>query len=225
MSTDGLFQVDEVSDQIRNMIVSGFANTAGASQIPLLDLASRYRELGNELRQGMQPEIAEYGLELTQLLIENISLPEAVEAALDKRASMGVLGNMQQYAQFQAANAIEASANNPAGGGTPALDLGVGLAMGQQMMNSLHNNPQPTPVAPNSAAIAAPPPPPDVAQWHLSREGQTLGPFSLDQLFQNGVVADTYVWKAGMASWLRAQEISEIAARLPQIPPPPPPAG
>lgn len=222
ISTDGLFQVDEVSDQIRNMIVSGFANTAGASQIPLLDLASRYRELGNELRAAMQPEIATYGLELAQLLIENISLPAEVETALDKRASMGVLGNMQQYAQFQAANAIEASANNPMGGGTPALDFGVGIAMGQQMMNAFANAPQSAPQsAPVPAPVAAPAPPPP-PQWYLSRDGQNYGPFSLEQLLQNGVTADTFVWTAGMANWLPARDVPNVATRLPQQPPPPP---
>ncbi|MGB7417046.1 MAG: SPFH domain-containing protein [Thermosynechococcaceae cyanobacterium] len=223
ISTDGLFQVDEVSDQIRNMIVSGFANTAGASPIPLLDFASRYRELGNELRDAMQPEITTYGLELAQLLIENISLPAEVETALDKRASMGVLGNMQQYAQFQAANAIEASANNPGGGGTPALDFGVGIAMGQQMMNAFSNAPQPAP-APAAAAPAAmaPPPPPVVPQWYFSREGQNFGPFSLEQLFQNAIAADTFVWKAGMENWLPAREVPDVLAQMTQQPPPPP---
>ena len=136
ISTDGLFQVDEVSDQIRNMIMTSFANKLGSNRIPLLDLASNYGSLGNTIRTTMQPEVQRFGLDLTQLLIENISLPPEVETALDKRASMGILGNMQQYAQFQAANAIETSANNPNGGSSPGLNFGVGIAMGQQMMNT-----------------------------------------------------------------------------------------
>ncbi len=221
VSTDGLFQVEEVSDQIRNMIMTAFATWTGTAGIPILDFAARYGELGETIRTGMQPEIQRFGLELTQLLIENISLPPEVETALDKRTSMGILGNMQQYAQFQAANAIEASANNPNGGGTPALDFGVGIAMGQQLMSAMQPIAQPMAQA-AAQPMAAPPPPPPVIQWHLSREGQNFGPFPLNQLLQNGLTAQTYVWRSGMANWLRAAEVPEMAALLAAVPPPPP---
>jgi membrane protease subunit (stomatin/prohibitin family) len=214
VSTDGLFQVDEISNQIRNEIVSSFASWVGRSKIPVLDLAAQYRDLGAKIRAEIQPDIERFGLELTQLLIENISLPPEVETALDKRTSMGILGNLNQYTQFQAANAIEASANNPSGG-NPALDLGMGLAMAQQLTNSLgQGNANPNP--------ATPPPPPPVEQWHFSRGGQNFGPFPLEQLFQQGLTPDTYVWKAGMSAWVKASEVPELASRLSLMPPPPP---
>lgn len=214
VSTDGLFQVDEISNQIRNEIVSSFASWVGRSKIPVLDLAAQYRDLGAKIRAEIQPDIERFGLELTQLLIENISLPPEVETALDKRTSMGILGNLNQYTQFQAANAIEASANNPSGG-NPALDLGMGLAMAQQLTNSLgQGNANPNP--------ATPPPPPPVEQWHFSRGGQNFGPFPLEQLFQQGLTPDTHVWKAGMSAWVKASEVPELASRLSLMPPPPP---
>jgi membrane protease subunit (stomatin/prohibitin family) len=93
----------------------------------------------------MQQEMQSFGLELPQLLIENISLPPEVEAALDKPASMGVIGNLQQYTQYQAANAIEESAKNPSGGNS-ALDFGVGLAMSQQLVGQMpQHSPQTAP--------------------------------------------------------------------------------
>lgn len=214
VSTDGLFQVDEISNQIRNEIVSSFASWVGRSKIPVLDLAAQYRDLGAKIRAEIQPDIERFGLELTQLLIENISLPPEVETALDKRTSMGILGNLNQYTQFQAANAIEASANNPSGG-NPALDLGMGLAMAQQLTNSLgQGNANPNP--------ATPPPPPPVEQWHFSRGGQNFGPFPLEQLLQQGLTPDTHVWKAGMSAWVKAGEVPELASRLRMMPPPPP---
>jgi membrane protease subunit (stomatin/prohibitin family) len=222
VSTDGLFQVDEVNDQIRNMIMTSFANSLGASRIPLLDLAARYGEVGETIRNAMLPEVQRFGLDLTQLLIENISLPPEVEEALDKRASMGILGNMQQYAQFQAANAIEASANNPNGGGTPALDFGVGIAMGQQMMNAFSNPMQPQQPMNQAPAAAMPPPPPQAVQWHLSRNGQNFGPFPVEQLINNGLTRDTFVWRSGMAGWVAASEVPEMASILGSVPPPPP---
>jgi membrane protease subunit (stomatin/prohibitin family) len=214
VSTDGLFQVDEISDQIRNTIMTAFAGAVGGSGIALLDLASRYRELGNTIRGGMFEDLDSLGLELPQLLIENVSLPEEVETALDKRASMGILGNMQQYAQFQAANAIEASANNP-NGGTPALDFGVGMAMGQQLMGAMAQ-PQVAVQAPMQA-----PPPPVQAAWHISRDGQNFGPFGADALLGQGLTRESYVWKPGMAGWLPAVQVPELAGILGSVPPPP----
>ncbi|WP_247215876.1 SPFH domain-containing protein [Synechococcus sp. C9] len=216
VSTDGLFQVDEISNQIRNEIVSSFASWVGRSKIPVLDLAAQYRDLGTKIRTEIQPDIDRFGLELTQLLIENISLPPEVEAVLDKRTSMGILGNMNQYTQFQAANAIEAAANNPRGA-NPAMDWGMGMAMAQQLANNLGQaNNQPSP--------ATPPPPPGAELWHFSRNGQTFGPFPVEQLLQQGLTADTYVWKAGMTAWVKVAEVPGLASRLSTMPPPPPPA-
>jgi membrane protease subunit (stomatin/prohibitin family) len=223
VSTDGLFQVEEISDQIRNMIMTSFANTVGSNRIPLLDLAARYGELGDTIRNSMLLDMDRFGLDLSQLLIENISLPPEVETALDKRASMGILGNMQQYAQFQAANAIEASANNPNGGGTPALDFGVGIAMGQQLMSAMGGMQGPAPQQQQiqSAPGMAPPPPLPVSQWFITRDGQNIGPFSAEQLAANGLTGDSYVWRSGQSGWLRASEVPEMNAILGSMPPPP----
>ena len=227
ISTDGLFQVDEISDHIRNVLISTFATWLGSSGLNFADFAANYRATGDEIRATMQSDLAPFGLELPHFLIENISLPEEVEQALDRRASMNVLGNMQQYAQYQAANAIETSAQNP-GGGNQALDLGVGLAMGQQIVQAMQPNqvqaPAPVqnqapPPAPPAIAAGTPPPPMPVVQWFITRDGQNLGPFPTDQLVANGLTAQSYVWRNGMAGWQPAAAIAELA---PLLPPPPP---
>jgi membrane protease subunit (stomatin/prohibitin family) len=211
ISTDGLFQVEELSDQIRNMILTSFTTGFASAHIPLFDFAARYTELGEIIQTSMQPEVQRFGLELTQLLIENVSLPEEIEAALDKKAAIGMLGNMQQYTQYQAANAIEQSAQNPSGGNS-ALDFGVGIAMGQQLTNTIQSPSSPT----------TPPPPPVPALWHMSRNGQNLGPFSVNQLQQNGLTAQDFVWRAGMSNWQPASMVAELTGLFPPPPPPPP---
>ena len=211
ISTDGLFQTDEVSDHLRNMIISAFASWVGRDQTPLFDLAANYNTMGEQVRGAMQPDMEQFGLELRQLLIENISLPPEVEAALDKRASIGILGNLQQYTQYQAANAIEQSAQNPSGS-SPGLDLGVGIAMGQQITNAI--NPQTAP--------AAPPAPMPAAAWFITRDGQNFGPYPQDQLLANGLTAQSNVWKQGMASWQPANTVPELQSLLSSVPPPPP---
>lgn len=211
VSTDGLFQTDEITDHLRNMIVTAFASWVGRDQTPLIDLAAHYQTMGSSIREGIQPDMERFGLALTQLLVENISLPEEVEAALDKRASMGLLGNLQQYAQYQAANAIEKSAQNP-GGGNPGLDLGVGIAMGQQLASAVQNS------AP--AAAPTPPPPPQTAIWFITREGQNHGPFTREQLLTNGLTAQSHVWRPGLSGWQQAGTLSELQSLLSSPPPP-----
>ncbi len=217
VSTDGLFQVDEISYQVRNMIVSAFATWLGRGGIPVLDLAARYHELGDTVRQAIQPSLDDYGLRLTQLLIENISLPPEVEKVLDKRTSMGILGNMQEYTQFQAANAIETAASQP-GGGNQAMNFGVGMAMGQQLVNSFQPPASPgTPPPPPVGSVPPPPAPQAIPEWHFSKGGQTLGPMTIPQMIQQGLTADTFVWKSGMANWAPATTIPEVASQLPTI--------
>lgn len=214
VSTDGLFQVDEISDHFRNTIISSFASWVGQDTTPLLDFAASYRQMGERVKDAMQTDLQSMGVTLTQLLIENISLPPEVESALDKRASMGLLGNMQQYSQYQAANAIEESAKNPSSGGNPGLDFGVGMAMAQNLADNLQASPTPSTPPP-------PPPPPVQNQWYISRDGQSVGPFNYEQLRQQGITQETYVWRQSMSAWQSASEILELAPLLMSPPPPP----
>lgn len=227
VGTDGEFTTDEITNQLRNTIISRFTDVLGESKIPALDLAANYDELGTFMTERIAPDIAAYGVELTKLLVENISLPPAVEEALDKRTSMGVLGNMQQYTQFQAANAIESAAENPGGGGMAAggMAAGLGLAMGNQMAQSMGGH---------AAAPAPPPPPPSAPTFHIAKDGQQFGPYDVQalqqQLASGQFSAETLVWAAGMSGWTAAGQVPALAslfqqAAPPPPPPPPPPAG
>ncbi|RZM79687.1 SPFH domain-containing protein [Leptolyngbya iicbica] len=223
VSTDGLFQIDEISDQIRNMLVSSFATWLGQSGLNFADFAANYRASGDTIRNAIQADIEEFGITLPHFLIENISLPPEVEKALDRRASINVLGNMQEYTQYQAANAIEASAENP-NGGNQAVELGVGLAMGQQIVNAMQGNmatAQPAPAQPPAVAVGAPPPPMTQTQWYITRDGQNFGPFATNQLLANGLTPQSYVWRNGISGWQQAATLPELASLFPASPPPP----
>jgi membrane protease subunit (stomatin/prohibitin family) len=166
VGTDGLFQVDEISEQLRNLVVAEFTDALAALKVPALDLAGNYGELSRVIRERVAPRFGEYGLALPAFLIENISLPPEVEQALDKRTSMGIVGDMRRYAQFQAANAVEKAAEH---GGTSAagLELGAGLAMGQQMAEALRGTPK-------AEASTAPGPAPAAATTPCPSCGQSL---------------------------------------------------
>jgi len=138
VGTDGLFQTDEITGQLRNMVVTEFTSALGEKNVPVLDLASNYRTLSQSIQETLQPHFAEYGLELPRFLIENVSVPPEVEAAIDRRSSMGAVG-VQDYATFQAANAMEAGAKNP-GGGSGASDMMqmmAGMSLGQKMVQNM----------------------------------------------------------------------------------------
>ena len=146
VGTDGSFTMDEIQDQLRNLIVSRFADIIGESKMPVLDMAANYDELGKFISERIGNDFEQYGMSVTKLLVENISLPPEVEAALDKRTSMGVLGNLNAYTQYQAATAMTDAAKNPGAGG--AMGMGVGMMMAGQVGGAA------------AGAMASPPPVP-----------------------------------------------------------------
>ena len=93
VSTDPMFEVFEIANQFRNAIVSRFVDTLGSQQIPLLDLVGNYERVSKLALDRISPELAKMGVALTQFFVENVSVPPEVEAAIDKRSQMGVLGN------------------------------------------------------------------------------------------------------------------------------------
>src|ERR1700674_5726467 len=111
--TNGHFVTEDIEGQLRRTMVSAFSDSLAESKIAALDLASNNGELGGFARQKLQDEFKSLGLELTKFIVENISLPEEVEAAMDKGTSMGVIGDVGRYAQFQAADAMRVAAQTP----------------------------------------------------------------------------------------------------------------
>src|SRR6185295_670758 len=137
--TSGRFVTEDVEGQLKRTLVSGFSDALGESKIAALDLASNYDELGKFIRVKLNEEFKTFGLELTKFVIENISLPQEVEAAMDKRTSMGVIGDVGLYAQFQAADAMRDAAQNPGGGAGTGVGLGAGFALGNAMAGAMNN--------------------------------------------------------------------------------------
>ncbi|MBA4053151.1 MAG: antifreeze protein [Marivirga sp.] len=218
--TQAHFTAEEVTEQLRNLIVTRFTDAVAESKIPVLDLAANYDELSKFISAKINPEFNEYGLDVTKFLVENISLPAEVEQALDKRSSMGILGNLSQYAQFQAANAMEAAAKNPGGGASDGIGMGMGFAMAQQMGQMFNQQNQQGPQGP-------PPVPGGPVQFFIAVNGQQQGPHplqTLQQMIQQGSVSkDTLVWKQGMPAWVKASEAAELNVLFGAVPPPLPP--
>lgn len=217
VGTGGQFQTGDIADQLRNLIVARFGDILGASGIPLLDLAGNYDELGNFITDRLKPEFASYGLDVLQLLVENISLPPEVEAAVDKRTSMGIIGDLGRYSQFQAAEAMSAAANNPGSGAADGIGMGMGFAMAQNLGKTLS---QPTADPPT----VSPPPIPNTVQYFVALADQQQGPFKLAELLTKikagEVNRQTLIWHAQLTEWTAAEQIAEIAGVFALTPPP-----
>ena len=218
VGTDGEFTADEISFQIRNIIVQEFSRSLASSGIPVLDMAANTADLGKLVSTAIAPQVAEYGLTLPEFYIENISLPEEVEKALDKRTSIGIVGDLNKYMQFNAAEGM--SAENSAAGS--AMAAGMGAAMGLGMaQNAGPWGAQPS-VAPTPPA---PPATPASPVWHIAANGETQGPFDTATLAQmaakGSLTAASLVWTAGQDGW-KAAGTTALNTLLAQLPPPPP---
>ncbi len=228
--TDPQFRTEEVEEYLRQLIVGRLSNALATSGVPVLDLATQQDAIGARLGVVLGQELASVGISVPKFVIENISLPPEVEQAIDTRSRMGIAGNLDQFTQFQAANAIGDAARNPGGAGE-GMGLGVGMAMGQRIAAGL------TPQAPAGAAAtapaaappaaAAPPPLPQAAQWFVAIGGAQQGPYdaaALPGLVGAGTLTrETLLWKNGMAGWLPAAQIPEVGALFGAVPPPLPP--
>jgi excisionase family DNA binding protein len=160
--TDHHFRLDEFMDTMRSRIVSVFTDALATAKVPVLDVATRYSEMGEALLPMINPTlISKYGIEMASFIVENVSVPPEVEAAIDKRSSMAAIGNLNDYVKFQMA---EAMAKGGDGGGlaNTAAQLGAGLAMGHQMAAAMAT-PQTTPAA------GGPPPLPGAAATGLAQ--------------------------------------------------------
>jgi len=215
--TDGSFTTDKITEQLKDITITRFTNALGQSKIPALDLASNYDNLSKFVFDKISPEFMEYGIELTKFLIENISLPPEVEAAMDKRASMGAVGNLNAFTQYETATGIEEAAKNPGGNAGAGIGMGMGFAMANQMGQNMNQNQ-------NTNQQNVPPP---LSQYYVAVNGQQTGPFAeqqLSQMIQGGqVTKDTLVWKNGMAAWTAADQVPEVAKLFASVPPPLPP--
>ena len=218
--TGSEFTTDEINEQLRNIAVSRGMDALAESKIPVLDLASNTDEVSKVIQEKIQPEFTEIGLNLTKFLIENVSLPPEVEAALDKRSSMGIIGNLGAFSQFQAANAMEEAAKNPSGG---MMGVGMGAGMGMGMMGQMGNAFQNQQFN-GGAGANTPPPPPPMIQYFVAVNGAQTGPFSMAQLQAMAASGQfnrqSQVWKQGMAGWLAADTQPDLGSIFSAMPPP-----
>ncbi|WP_025272259.1 SPFH domain-containing protein [Haloglycomyces albus] len=241
VGTDQHFQTEEIGDFLREKVVAAVSPALARAQIPVLDMAMHQDQIGDRIKDTISGQLNEFGLEVPNFTVSNISLPPEVEEAMDKRSSMGIVGDLNAYTQFQAANAVEASAENGGAGGD-AMAMGAGFGMAQQMAQDMGGQQgqqfqgqqpppqqqyQQQPPAQAQPPAAPPPIPGSQPEWFAALGGQQAGPFDVPTLQQKAgsgeFTRDTLVWKNGMANWTPASDVPELASVFGSVPPPLPP--
>jgi excisionase family DNA binding protein len=197
--TDNHFRLDEFAEVMRSRIVSVFSEALAQARVPVLDVATRYSELGESLLPLINPIMkTKYGLEMTSFVVENVSVPPEVEQAIDKRSSMSAIGNLNDYVKFQMAQGM---AQGTAGAGGAATELAVGFAMAQQMMQQQGGILSPGTPAPASRSAPTPPPVPGAP---AAPAADLLSP---DEVAKQLGVSETDVMASIEAGDLKAKKI------------------
>lgn len=210
------FDCDAIEDQIRVKVISSFSDCIGEHKIPALDLAAKYDEISEFMSEKLKENFQALGLHLLSFALENISLPEEVQKAMDQRSSMGALGDLNNFSQYQAANALRDAAQNEGGSGNM-----MGMMMGAQMAggvsNALHQEGKPS-------SQAVPPPIPGENKYFVAVDGAQTGPFTIGELKQKAMAQqltpDSLVWSEGMDAWEKASSREELKNLFGATPPP-----
>lgn len=232
---DQEYTKDELDEFILPDAVAVAQNVITGSGIPILEIQSRTLELAKKCDEMLTEKFEEdYGFKIKGFVIKNISLPDAVKEAIDKRASMGAVGS-QSYNDYQMGTAIGDSASNPGSAMGEGMGMGMGMGMAMNMANQMSGQNQqqggqtPPPSGPQGSA---PPPPPGAAPEvavHVMIGGQQYGPYNLGQVKQyldeGRIQADGMAWMEGMASWAALNTIPQLSSLFGSAggPPPPPP--
>jgi membrane protease subunit (stomatin/prohibitin family) len=217
VGTDNRFTTQEIQENLRGKIGLRSKEVMPELGIPVIEMEAKVSELGSRLRDRLQPDFETLGLELVEVQVQDVGLPEEVEKAIDKRGAIAAVGNMQAYTQYETASSIRDAANNPGGAAGAGVGLGAGIAMGAQMMNVMTGA---------AGGSAAPPPVPGAAGFHVAVGQSQTGPFDMNalqgQVASGQLTRSSLVWKSGMSQWAKAGDVPELAPLFAAVPPPVP---
>jgi len=208
VGTDGHFTTEELEERLANLIVTKLADALGEHKESILDLAASYNDFAEYIKKQLKGEFEKYGLELVQVLVENISLPKEVEEAIDKRSSREIAGDLNEHLKYQSAESLDK--NNPA---SEMASIATGMVMANEINKSFNQN---------NTTIPTPPPIPMEAKYFIVKEKKAVGPFTkddiLEMLNQKTLLPESFIWKEGMKDWQKIKE-SELKDLLTKLPP------
>ncbi len=222
VGTDGHFTTEEITEQLRSLIVTRFTDAVGESGFPVEAFAAKMNELSDFVHQAMAPEFMNYGIEITKFLIENISMPEEIKKEIFELSRLNAV-DLNKLTQMKAAKAMEAAANNPSGTAGAGMGMGMGFAMANQMGQQFSQQQQQSQQQSASAPPPVPGSPPPLV-FHVVINGQQAGPYDMATLkqlaSQQQLTKETLVWREGMGNWSAAGAVGELSSVFNSVPPP-----
>jgi len=241
VGTAKVFTALQIMDYFKGVVLSSVNSNIGKAvvkqNISLVQVSAFLDELSGFCREKIAKDFAQFGLELVNFYFQSINIPEEdpsfikLKQIKEKAAALNVIGR-DIYQLDKSMDVLKTGAANEGGGSTvmqSGMGLGMGMLMGtqigQQAGQMLTNLPP--------AGVASPPPVPQSAPmgFYVALNGQQTGPFPipvLQQMTQTGTIsASSLVWRQGMAGWLAAGTVPELAVLFspPSTPPPIPPSG
>lgn len=239
IGTDSAVDSDEIAELLRRTITTAFSEMLIETGVGAIDLQARQRELAAKLQEYVQSKIhQQYGLACEAVEL-NITLPEEITQAMTRGVARGVeergyygnVGDMNRFQQGRAADAMLGAATNEGGGGAgDFLGAGMGMAMGQQFAQNFQNQAQgqqaqgqPGQGQPGQGQQAGPPPLPNAQVFHVEQNGQSAGPFPIEQLRGMNLTPQTLVWASTLSGWTAAGQVPALASLFGPTPPPLPP--
>jgi membrane protease subunit (stomatin/prohibitin family) len=231
VGTDPNFTVEEITGQLRSLVVTRTSDAIAETELPVEKYASNLNEISADVHGRMTLDFESYGLSLATFFVENISMPDDIKKEIFELSRLTSQVDLDKLTKLKTAKAIEKAAENEgmAGGG---MGMGMGFAMANTMGQTLGGAAaqpaqQPAP-APAAAGAPAPPPLPAAMAFHAVINGAQAGPFDMATIKQmigsNQFLKETLVWKEGMAGWVAASSVNELTSAFGSVPPPLPPA-
>ena len=224
--TEGRFTTDQIQENLRGKIGLRIKEVMPELGISIIDMEAKVSVMGTMLRERIGADFEGMGIELCEVQVQDIGLPEEVEKAIDKRGAIAAVGNLQAYTQYETASSIHDAATTPNSAAGAGMGLGAGFAMGGAMAGQMG-----AAMGAGAAGMgggSAPPPLPAAVAFHVAVNGQQAGPFDMialqTQAGNGRLQRDSLVWKAGMAQWAKAGDVPELSALFANVPPPVPPA-
>lgn len=210
VGTDGNFTTESITDNLRGKIGMRIKEVLPETGIPIIDLEGKVMALGQMLKDRIAPAFDGFGLELTEVQVQDIGLPEEVEKAIDKSGAIKAVGDLRAFTQYEAASSIGVAAANPSGVAGAGVGMGMGFSMANQMGQAM--------------AGSQPETPPPLTLFYAAIEGKQAGPFTLDVLKQKAatgeITRETLVWRSGMKGWTAAGQVPDLNALFTDVPPP-----
>lgn len=224
VGTQADFTIQDIEENLRGKIGLRIKEVMPEIGVPVIDLEAKVSVVGQRIQEKIAGDFEQYGLELCEVQVQDIGLPEEVEKAIDQQGAMRAIGNMQQFAQYQGAQALRDAAQNPGMAGA-MMGVGVGGMLNQSMGNLFGANNAASASAP--AAGAMPPPLPGATPYFVAINGAQAGPFeraALQTQVTNGTLTrESLVWRQGMAAWAKAGDQVDLQELFATMPPPLPP--